>query len=101
MNKDMENHPYLSYSKQKTEIVKAHVLHPESSFLYMTRERDVQVLNPKGLAGRYLGTQDLDTHKCTQLIMRVSKIQKCGLKMNFESPLEACHDVLARRKERV
>jgi NAD-specific glutamate dehydrogenase len=39
MNKDMENHPYLNDSKQKTEIIKAHVLHPESSFLHMTRER--------------------------------------------------------------
>jgi hypothetical protein len=39
MNKDIENHPYLNHSKQKTEIIKAHVLHPESSFLYMTRER--------------------------------------------------------------
>jgi hypothetical protein len=59
MNKDMENHPYLNHSKQKTEIIKAHVLHPESSFLHMTRERDVQVLDPKGLVGKYLGTQDL------------------------------------------
>jgi hypothetical protein len=61
MNKDMENHMYLNHSKQKTEIIKAHVLHPESSFLHMTRERDVQVLDPKGLVGEYLGTQDLDT----------------------------------------
>jgi hypothetical protein len=56
MNKDMKNHPYLNHSKQKIEIVKAHVLHPKSSFLHMTRERerererDVQVLDPKGLA---------------------------------------------------
>jgi hypothetical protein len=40
MNKDMENHLYLNHSKQKTEIIKAHVLHPESSFLQMTRERE-------------------------------------------------------------
>jgi hypothetical protein len=54
----MENHLYLNHSKQKIEIVKAHVLHPESSFLYMARERerDVRVLNPKGLVGKYLGT---------------------------------------------
>jgi hypothetical protein len=39
MNKDMENHPCLNHSKPKTEIIKAHVLHPESSFLHMTRER--------------------------------------------------------------
>jgi hypothetical protein len=39
MNKDMENHPYLNHSKQKTEIIKAHVLHPESSFLD-ERERE-------------------------------------------------------------
>jgi hypothetical protein len=56
MNKDMENHPYLSHSKQKTETVKAHVLHAESSFLHMTRERererDVQVLDPKGLVSK-------------------------------------------------
>jgi hypothetical protein len=32
-------------------------------------------LDPKGLVSKYLGTQDLDTHKCTQLIMRVSKMQ--------------------------
>jgi hypothetical protein len=61
MNKDVENHPYLNHSKQKTEIIKAHVLHPEFSFLHMTRERDVQVLDPKGLVDKYLGTQDLDT----------------------------------------
>jgi hypothetical protein len=52
MNKDMENRPYLNHSKQKTEIIKAHVLHPESSLLHMTRERDVQVLDPKGLVDK-------------------------------------------------
>jgi hypothetical protein len=67
MNKDMENHPYLNHSKQKTEIIKAHVLHPESSFLHMTRERDVQILDPKELVDKYLGTQDLDTHKALNL----------------------------------
>jgi hypothetical protein len=63
MHKDMENHPYLNHSKQKTEIVKAQILHPESSFLHMIRERerDVRVLDPKGLVGKYLGTHDLDT----------------------------------------
>jgi hypothetical protein len=63
MNKDMENHMYLNHSKQKSEIIKGHVLHPESSFLHMTRERerDVRVLDPKGLVGKYLGTQDLHT----------------------------------------
>jgi hypothetical protein len=67
MNKYMENHLYLNHSKQKTEIIKAHVLLPKSSFLHMTRERerererDVQVMNPKGLVSEYLGTQDLDT----------------------------------------
>jgi hypothetical protein len=40
MNKDMESHPYFNHFKQKTEIIKAHVLHPESSFLHMTRERE-------------------------------------------------------------
>jgi hypothetical protein len=38
-NKDMENHPYLNHSKQKIEIVKVHVLHPEFSFLHIIRER--------------------------------------------------------------
>jgi hypothetical protein len=38
-------------------------------------ERDVRVLDPKGLVGKYLGTHDLDTQKCTKLIMRVSKMQ--------------------------
>jgi hypothetical protein len=74
MNKDIGNCPYLSHSKQKTETIKAHVLHPKTSILHVTRERDVRVLDPKGLVGKYLGTQDLDTHKCTQLIMRVSKM---------------------------
>jgi hypothetical protein len=58
MNKDMENHLYLNHSKQKTEIIKAHVLYSESSFLHMIRERererDVQVLDPKGLVNKYL-----------------------------------------------
>jgi hypothetical protein len=65
MNKDMENHLYLNHSKQNTEIVKAHVLYLESSFLHMTRERererDVRVLDPRGLVGKFLGTHDLDT----------------------------------------
>jgi hypothetical protein len=61
MNKDMENHPYLNHSKQKTKIIKTHVFHPKSSFLHMTRERDVQVFDPKGLVDKYLGTHDLDT----------------------------------------
>jgi hypothetical protein len=28
MDKDMENHLYLNHSKQKTKIIKAHVVHP-------------------------------------------------------------------------
>jgi hypothetical protein len=40
-NKDMKNHSCLNHSKQKTEIIKAHVLHPKFSFLHMIRERDV------------------------------------------------------------
>jgi hypothetical protein len=61
MNNHMENHPYLNHSKQNTEIVKAHVLHLKSFFLHMTRERDVQVLDSKGLVNEYLRTQYLDT----------------------------------------
>jgi hypothetical protein len=73
----MENHPYLKHSKKKIEIVKAHILHLKTSILHVIREREryVQVLDPKGLVSKYYGTQDLDTHKCTQLIMRISKIQ--------------------------
>jgi hypothetical protein len=61
MNKHMENHPYLNHSKQKIEIVKAHVLHPNVSILHEKKERDVRVLDPKGLVTEYLGTQDLGT----------------------------------------
>jgi hypothetical protein len=61
MNKDMKSHAYLNHSKQKTEIIKAHVLHPKTSILYVTRERDVRVLDPKGLVDKYLETQDLNT----------------------------------------
>jgi hypothetical protein len=63
MNKDMENYPCLNHSKQNTEIIKSYILHPKSSFLHMTRERerDAQVLDPKGLVDKYLGTQYLDT----------------------------------------
>jgi hypothetical protein len=61
MIKHMGNHLYLNHSKQKTEIIKSHVLHSKSSFLHMIRERDVQVLDPKGLVDEYLGTQDVDT----------------------------------------
>jgi hypothetical protein len=75
MKMSHSNHPYLNDSKQKTEIVKAHVFHLESSLLHMTRERGVRVLDPKGLVSKYLGTQDLDIHKCTQLIMWVSEMQ--------------------------
>jgi hypothetical protein len=57
----MENHLYLNHSKQKTKVIKAHFLLPKASILYVKRERDVQVLYPKGLVDKYLGTQDLDT----------------------------------------
>jgi hypothetical protein len=69
MNKHMENHLYLNHSKQKTEIIKAHVLLPKVSTLHVKRGReiDVQVLDPKGLVNEYLGTQDLDTHKALNL----------------------------------
>jgi hypothetical protein len=58
MNKDMENHLYLNHSKQKTEIIKAHVLLHKTFILYVIRERerDVLVLDPKGLVDEYLGT---------------------------------------------
>jgi hypothetical protein len=69
--------PHVSQSlqaKTKTKIIKAHVLHPKTSNLHVIRDRDVRVLDLKGLVDK-VGTQDLDTHKCTQLIMRVSKMQ--------------------------
>jgi hypothetical protein len=74
MNKDMEDHPYLNHSKQKTEIVKALVLHPKTSILHVKRERCSSLVSQR-VSGKYLGTQDLNIHKCTQLIMRVSKMQ--------------------------
>jgi hypothetical protein len=46
MNKDIENHMYLNQSEQKIEIIKAHALHPKTVILHVTRERDVQVLDP-------------------------------------------------------
>jgi hypothetical protein len=67
MNKNMENHPCLNHSKQKTEIIKPHVLNPNTSILQIIRERDVQVLDPKGLVNENLGTQDLDAHKTLNL----------------------------------
>jgi hypothetical protein len=69
MNKDMEEHPYLNHSKQKIKITKSHVLLHKTSILHVTRERerDVRVLDPKGLVNEYLGTQDLDTHKALNL----------------------------------
>jgi hypothetical protein len=72
----MKNHSYLNHSEQKTKIVKAHVLHPEFSFLHMTRERerDVRVLDPEGLAVSIWEPKPWIQHKCTQLIMRISKM---------------------------
>jgi hypothetical protein len=61
MNKHMENHLYLNHFKQKTEIIKVHVLLSKASILYVKRGREVRVLDPKGLVVKYLGTQDLDT----------------------------------------
>jgi hypothetical protein len=45
MNKHMENHLYLNHSKQKIEIIKAHILLPKVSILHVKREKDVQVLD--------------------------------------------------------
>jgi hypothetical protein len=69
MNKHMKNHLYLNHSKQKTEIIKVHILLHKASIMHMTRERkrDVQVLYPKRLVNEYLETQDLDTHKALNL----------------------------------
>jgi hypothetical protein len=69
MNKHIENHLYLNHSKQKIKIIKTHVLLPKASILHVKRERerDVQVLDSKGLVNEYLGTQDLDTHKALNL----------------------------------
>jgi hypothetical protein len=61
VNKHMENHLYLNHSKQKTEIIKAHVLLPKASILHVKKEKDVQVLDPKGLVDKYLRNQDLNT----------------------------------------
>jgi hypothetical protein len=41
MNKDMENHLCLNHSKQKIEIIKAHVLLPKASILHVKREREM------------------------------------------------------------
>jgi hypothetical protein len=49
MNKDMENHPHLNHSKQKTEIIKVHALHPKASILHVKREREMsESWIPKG-----------------------------------------------------
>jgi hypothetical protein len=39
MSKHMESLMYLNHSKQKTEIIKAHVLLPKASILHVKRER--------------------------------------------------------------
>jgi hypothetical protein len=39
MNKYLENYLYLNHSKQKTEIIKAHVLLPKAFILHVKRER--------------------------------------------------------------
>jgi hypothetical protein len=65
------------------------------------RERDVRVLDPKGLVGKYLGTQDLDTHKCTQFIMRVSKMQILIQKWSLWVTLKSMLWNINSRKERV
>jgi hypothetical protein len=67
MNKGYGELLCINYSKQKTEIVKAHVLHHKTYILHVIRERDVRVLDPKGLLSEYMGTQDLDTHKTLNL----------------------------------
>jgi hypothetical protein len=59
MNKNIGNHKYLSHSKQKTESSCSPSQNPLP--IYDKLERDVQVLDPKGLIGKYLETQDLDT----------------------------------------
>jgi hypothetical protein len=56
----MERYLYLNHSKQKTEIIKAHVLLHKTSIVHVTTEKDVRVLNPKGLINEYLGTQEMN-----------------------------------------
>jgi hypothetical protein len=68
------NHPYLNDFKQKIEIVKAHVFHLESSFLHDKREMSESWI-PKGLSVNTWEPKTWIQHKCTQLIMRVSKMQ--------------------------
>jgi hypothetical protein len=76
-----------SYMWQERAWSPSQNLHPTCDKREIERERDVWVLNPKGLVSQYLGIQDLDTHKCTQLIMRVSKMQKLVRKWSLWVPL--------------
>jgi hypothetical protein len=82
MNKDIENHLYLNHSKQKTDIIKAHVFHSESSFLHMIRER-CPSLGSQRVSRQILKTQHLIQYKCTQLIMRVNKMQNFVQKLSL------------------
>jgi hypothetical protein len=62
INKDMENHLCLNHSKQRPRSSKLMFSIPNPlSYIWQERERDVQVLDLKGLVDKYLGTQNLDT----------------------------------------
>ena len=56
---DMKNHPHLNHAKQKTEIFKAHILHPNTPS-YIHEESNVRILDPEGLVNKNLETHDLD-----------------------------------------
>jgi hypothetical protein len=76
MNNYLENHLYLNHSKQKTEIIKAHVLLPKASILHVKIGREVsKSWNPKGYSVDTWEPKTWIQLKYTQLILRVSKMQ--------------------------
>jgi hypothetical protein len=56
------------------------------SYIWQGRERDVQLLDSKGLVNEYLGTQDLDTHKALNLSWGLARYKIWFIKEVIESP---------------
>jgi hypothetical protein len=56
------------------------------SYIGQEREREIQVLDPKGLVNEYVGTQDLDTHKALNLSRGLAGCKIWFIKEAIESP---------------
>jgi hypothetical protein len=103
MNKDMENHCIsITPSKRSRSSKLLFSIPNHPSYIWQERERDVRVVDPKGLVDKYLGTQDLDTHKALNLSWGLARCKIWFIKRSHWVPLRSMSwDISSKKRASV